>query len=63
MKDKQSKKIVQMLSLGYTVKDIADEMGINVRTLEARLVRIKDKNGATNIPHLVANFLRSKNIV
>jgi len=63
MKDKKEIKIVQMLSLGYTVKDIADDMGINVRTLEARLVRIKDKNGATNIPHLVANFLRSKKII
>ncbi len=58
----KEEKIVQMLSIGYTVREIADELGINVRTLEARLVRLKDKANAKNIHHLVAIYLRAKKI-
>lgn len=58
----KEEKIVQMLSNGYTVKEIAIATGMNIRTLEAKLVRVKDQNGAKNIHHLVANFLRKKKI-
>ena len=50
--------IVKMLSNGYTVKEIAEKEETNIRSMEARLIRIKDKSNAENIPHLVANYLR-----
>jgi DNA-binding CsgD family transcriptional regulator len=57
MKDKD---IVKKLSDGYTAKDIADEFSINVRTLEAKLIRLRDKSGSKNTTHMVANYLRKK---
>lgn len=53
-------KIVEMLSHGYTVKEIADYLVMNVRTVEARLTRIRDKVNAKNLHHLVAIYLRKK---
>ena len=50
--------IVKMLSNGYTVREIATKEETNLRTMEARIIRIKDKALADNLPHLVANYFR-----
>ncbi len=41
--------IVYMLSKGFKVADISNEMGINIRTLDARLVRIREKSKSTTV--------------
>lgn len=51
-------KVVEFLSTGYSVPEIADVMELGVRTLEARLVRMRDKCNARNNTHLVAKYLR-----
>ena len=51
---------VEFLSLGYTVADISKETGLGKRTLEARLVRIRDKSSSKNSPHVVGNYFRKK---
>ena len=51
--------LIKELSTGLTVKEIADNFSINNRTLEARLVRLKDKNSCKNNTALVAFFLRN----
>jgi len=50
--------IVKLISHGYTIQEIADKENINRRTLEARLIRIRDKSGSVNLAHLVANYFR-----
>lgn len=55
-----NEEIVLHLSNGLTVSKIADKLKMNPRSLEARLVRLKDKNGCLNSPQLVAFFLRNK---
>lgn len=55
MKDEQ---IVSLISIGYTIPEIASAAKINKRTLEARLIRLRDKSGSLNLAHLVANYLR-----
>lgn len=52
--------IVQMLSVGMTGYQIAEKTKINIRTLEARLTRIRDKSNSTNVAHLVGNYFRNK---
>ena len=52
--------IVQMLSEGIIGSEIANKLGVNLRTLEARLTRIRDKALAKNAPHLVGNYFRKQ---
>ncbi len=52
--------IVQMLSEGIIGSEIANRIGMNIRTLEARLTRIRDKSNSTNVAHLVGNYFRKK---
>lgn len=52
--------IVDMLSKGFKVSEISKEIGVNIRTLEARLIRIRDKSSSTNVAHLVGNYFRKK---
>ena len=52
--------IVQMLSEGIIGSEIATKLGVNLRTLEARLTRIRDKSSSTNVAHLVGNYFRKK---
>lgn len=51
---------VGYLSNGKTVKDISEITKIGIRTLEARLVRIRDKVNAENQPHVVGEYFRKK---
>jgi DNA-binding CsgD family transcriptional regulator len=50
--------IVQLLSFGYSVKEIGEMNGINRRTLEARIDRERGKVFANTVAHLVAIYLR-----
>jgi DNA-binding CsgD family transcriptional regulator len=54
------KRYVQLLANGYTVYKIASKLSINRRTMEMKLVRLKEKVNAKNINQLVAIFLRNK---
>lgn len=50
--------VVQLLAKGYTVPEISTEFGINVRTLEAKLVRLRDKSSSANNTNLVYNYMK-----
>jgi DNA-binding NarL/FixJ family response regulator len=50
-------KIIRMLAEGYTVAEIAEQSSLNVRTLEAKLVRLRDKCGAHNNTHLACKYI------
>ena len=53
-------KIVQLLSDGNSINDIAEETKTNIRTMEATVAMMKEVYCVKNIPHLVAFFLRNK---
>lgn len=50
--------IVQKISEGYTVKEIAAESGVNVNTLRRDILNLRDSCNCKSIAHLVANFFR-----
>ena len=52
--------IVDMLSRGVKVSEISKELGVNIRTLEAGVIRIRDRRSSTNVAHLVGNYFRKK---
>jgi len=52
--------IVGLLANGKTLKGISEELNVNQRTLEARIVVIKNDFNATTLMHLVAIFFRNK---
>jgi len=58
MKEITDTQIVKMLSNGHTVKEIADKAEMNIRSMEAKLIRIRDRSNSLNAAHLVANYLR-----
>lgn len=51
-------KYVEMLSLGKNVGDISREVGVNKRTLEFHLNKMRYQLGCNNLTHLVAKFIR-----
>jgi len=51
-------KIVQLLADGYTVKEISVELNINKRTLEKRILDMRDRFICKTVSQLVANFIR-----
>jgi DNA-binding CsgD family transcriptional regulator len=50
--------LVQLVSDGYSIREISESSGVNVRTLEATMQRARDKSFATSAAHLVAIYLR-----
>jgi DNA-binding NarL/FixJ family response regulator len=58
--DKEHLEIVQMISEGLTVAQISEKMGINIRTAEAKIGRIKNTYNVTTLPELVSFFFRNK---
>lgn len=52
--------LVQKLSDGYRVPEIAKEISVNVRTLEKRILVLKRQCLCKTVAHLVANYLRRK---
>lgn len=45
--------ILDQISLGYTNQNIAEKLGISVKTVEAHRHRIFEKMGVTNAPECV----------
>lgn len=54
------KKIISMIADGYTVLEISKSLKINRRTLEAKMIKIKNRYGARTQANLVAIFLRNR---
>lgn len=52
--------IITYLSNGYKIEEIVIETGINRRTLESRLMKLKKQSLSKTVPHLVANYLRKQ---
>lgn len=50
--------IVQRLSEGYTVKEIAVNCGMNVSTLQKQIINLRDQRNCKNVAHLVAEYFR-----
>lgn len=54
--------IVQYLANGYKVREIAEIANINRRTLEDRILDLRERHLCKTVTHLVANYLRKKMI-
>jgi DNA-binding NarL/FixJ family response regulator len=54
------RKILTLLSEGKLHKEIAGRCGISVRTVQAYIVRLRAKYGASNQTKLVVLFVREK---
>lgn len=52
--------IVKALSEGNTSGEAAYKLRMNRRTLEAAIVRLKDKTGCRTVAHLACKFIRNK---
>lgn len=52
--------IVQRLADGYVVREISAESGINRRTLEERIMNLRNQCLCKTVAQLVANYLRRK---
>ncbi len=50
--------LLQMLADGYTVIKIANEKEINRRTLEKRIIILRDRCNAKTVTELVAKYFR-----
>lgn len=50
--------IIELLSSGYTVKEIAAMLNMNRRTLEKRINTMRQKHQAKTVTQLVVNMLR-----
>lgn len=58
--DSELRSVVQSLSEGLTVVEVAKEVGENTRTLEGKLLRLRSLFNCANNTELVAFFLRNK---
>lgn len=52
--------IAQLLSNGNSSKVVAQTMKVNVRTMEAAIIRLKTKTDTKTVPHLIATLIRKK---
>lgn len=52
--------LVQYLADGYTVSEIADEEKVSRRTLEKRILNLRNECLCKTVAQLVANYLRRK---
>lgn len=50
--------IIELLSSGYTVKEIAAMLNMNRRTLEKRITTMRQKHQAKTVTQLVVNMLK-----
>lgn len=50
--------IIDMLSNGFSNSEIAEEMSLSVRTIEAYRYDLLEQTGYKNLTHLIASFLR-----
>ena len=55
----REEEVVALMAKGLIDKEIAQELKISMRTVQAYNIRIYIKLGAKNRPHAVANYIRS----
>ena len=55
---KRELEILELISQGYSDKEIACHLLISARTVQTHVTRIVIKLGARNRPNAVANYLR-----
>jgi DNA-binding NarL/FixJ family response regulator len=55
---KRELEILELISLGYSDKEIASNLNISARTVQTHVTRIVIKLGARNRPNAVANYMR-----
>jgi DNA-binding NarL/FixJ family response regulator len=52
--------IIELLSNGYTISEIAENLSLSPRTITSHIENLRKKFGAANSIHLVSHFLRNK---
>jgi len=52
--------LLQMLADGYTVIQVAKDKNVNRRTLEKRIITLRDRCEAKTVTELVAKYFRLK---
>lgn len=55
---KREMEILELISMGYSDKEIAYNLSISARTVQTHVTRIVIKLGARNRTNAVANYLR-----
>lgn len=55
---KRELEILELISQGYSDKEIAYKLQISARTVQTHVTRIVIKLGARNRPNAVANYIR-----
>lgn len=55
---KRELEILELISQGYSDKEIAYNLQISARTVQTHVTRIVIKLGARNRPNAVANYIR-----
>ncbi|KJD33844.1 hypothetical protein PK35_03615 [Tamlana nanhaiensis] len=58
---RREKDVINLLSEGFTQKEIADNLNISSRTVETHIKNLTKKMEAKNTPHLVSIYTRYKN--
>lgn len=56
---KRELEILELISCGYSDKEIACNLNISARTVQTHVTRTVIKLGARNRPNAVANYLRN----
>lgn len=57
---KRELEIIELISWGYSDKEIAQNLEISARTVQTHVMRITIKLGARNRTNAVANYLRQQ---
>jgi DNA-binding NarL/FixJ family response regulator len=52
--------ILELIAEGFAVKDIAVKVFLSPKSVEHRIDKMREKEGAKNVAHLVAKFYESK---
>lgn len=60
---KREQEIVELLSNGYSDKEIALQLGISTRTVQTHVMRIVMKLNARNRTNAVATYIRQYSVV
>ena len=55
--ESETRRLIFYLSQGYTAKEIADKMGLTLRCLQFRIIRLRQRYNARNTLHLVCMYL------
>ena len=56
---KRELEILELISWGYSDKEIAYQLNISARTVQTHVTRIVNKLGARNRTNAVANYMRN----